>query len=811
MSGADAGRLARALGISVRTARLLCARGITDAAEAEAFLHPSAEMLCDPFAFSDMEKAVARIRQAIALNERICIYGDYDADGVCATAMLLLSLRRQGANVRYYIPSRHGEGYGMNIDAVERLKADGVSLIITVDNGIKANGELARCYALGMDAIVTDHHLPGDELPLCEALLCHTVEGCTYPNGDICGGGTAFKLIEALEGRAAALEYISLAGIATSADVVPLKGENRVFVALALQDINAGACPLGITALLEAAFAERRTVSARDISFTIAPRLNAAGRMEDASIAVELLTETDPARAKELAGRLNALNVARQQEESAIYADACAAIDGDDLTDKRTIVLKSSEWNPGVVGIAASKLAEKYFRPVVLLAQREGVLTGSARSIEGLDLHAALKENERFFTRFGGHAYAAGMTLLPENFDAFAAGFEQSVRAAAPGEVFLPAAGYEAEVPFMELTLHLAEELAMLAPFGEGNPTPVFRTDGVAIKRLKRMGKEGKHLQLTLEKNNQYEEGVWFYAGDRFDAINDYGRCDLLYTPIVDDYNGKHLQVKVQAIRPASVPDADKYLAARQEKFFDAISANIRYNNIHADAGFSLVEPDALILNEVNSGIAGMLVLCFTAPGAARFLRLAGEHGLYERMEVSFRKNTPQPAAYHAAVFAPVLDALTISRFRKVLVYDTPLTLGMLDALKTLAPRAQLFAAPSVEGDGAALMKAFRFDRARFVPLYKAIAKRGGSFYNRETLLDHLCRETREPRYIASIGADVCAELGFLQGGDGDSLAFAPPPDKRDLGESLSFRQACALFEMHEYAKDALRCHRAEA
>lgn len=808
----EAARLARALGVSPRTARLLLTRGVADAAEAEAFLHPSADMLCDPFAFPDMEKAVARLTRAIEKRERICVYGDYDVDGVCATSMLLMYLRACGAAVSYHIPSRHAEGYGMNLAAVERLAAEGVGLIITVDNGVKANAELLRCRELGMDAIVTDHHLPGDTLPECEAILCHTLPGCAYLNHNICGAGTAFKLIEALGGRAAALPYVALAGLATVADVVPLTGENRVFVSLALAAVNGGECPLGLRALVEAAFEKKRVLSARDFAFAIAPRLNAAGRMEDASLGVALLTEADAGRARALAQRLNELNAARQREEGAIYEAACAAIEADDLTEKRGIVLKSADWNPGVVGIAASKLTERYYRPVVLLCERDGVLTGSARSIEGVDLHAALKENERFFTRFGGHAYAAGMTLPAENFEAFATAFDESVRAIAPEEAFLPAAHYEAEAAFSELTMQLAAELSMLAPFGEGNPVPVFRTDGAAVKRLRRIGEEGKHLRLTLEQENQYAEGVWFYGGSRFAQINDYGRCGLLYVPTVNEYNGRQsLQLELKAMRPTAPADAEQYLAAQQGKFLDAICANIRYNKMHAAAAYSAVDADDFLLEQVSHGIAGLLVLCFTPAGARRFLRLAEASGLYGRMEIGFGRNAVQPAAYHAAVLAPELDALTIQRFRTVLVYDTPVTLGLLDALAALASGARLALAEPVPGDADELLAALRFDREAFIPFYQALRKGNGSFYNREALLDHFVRETHAPRYLCALAADMALELGFLCPGEGDLLRFAPPEGRRELMQSATFSTLASLAEMYEHATSAARRGEADA
>ncbi len=807
----EAARLSAALSVSLRTARLLIDRGIRDEAAARAFLHPSESMLHDPFLFRDMEKAVRRIRRAIRDREHIFIFGDYDADGVSATSMLLLYLRGEGANVDYHIPSRHTEGYGMSIGAVERLKERGAELIITVDNGVKANRELALCRELNMDVIVTDHHLPGDELPPCEALLCHTVEGCTYPNKNICGAGTAFKLIEALGGREAAMRYISLAAIATAADVVPLVGENRVFAALGLRAINKGDCPIGLSALQDVAMEKKRTLTSRDLVFVIAPRLNAAGRMEDASLSVALLTETEKGRALQLAERLDQLNQARQREEGAVYEDAVKAIEADDLTDKRTIVLKSPDWNSGVVGIAASKLAERYHRPVVLLSEHEGILTGSARSVEGVDLHAALKENERFFIRFGGHAYAAGMTLPLENYEPFCKAFDTSVRNAVCEELFRPAAHYEEAVSFGELTMQLAAEIALLAPFGEGNPTPVFRTDGANVKRLQRIGESGKHLRLSFEGDGHYEEAVWFYAGDRFDEINDYGRADILYVPSVNEFNGRRsLQLEMRAIRPASAPDAEAYILARRKKFIDAFSCNIRYNNMNAMCDHALADPDAFLKKTLEEGIAGTLVLCFTPAGAVRFLRFAEKENLFAKMEIGFEKNLRQPCAYHAAVFAPVIDALTVSRFRHVIVYDTPVSLGISDALCALAPKARIVLAKPVETDMASHFQSLYFDRACLVPFYKALVRRGGSYYNRTVLLDHFARETQAPSHICMLAADICIELGFLEKGEGEQLCFAAAKEKRDLSESPTFRTAASLEAMHGHANRILNSRWAE-
>ncbi len=793
-------KLGRDIGISARAARLLMARGLTDAAEAEAFLHPNENGLCDPFALADMHKAVARVERAVRDGERICVFGDYDADGVCATAILMLYLRSRKADAFYLIPSRHDEGYGMNAATPGLLAAAGTKLVITVDNGVKAVAELEACYERGIEAVVTDHHIPSETLPRCEALLLSGGRD-DYPNRHICGAGLALKLVEAMAGREHALEYVSLAGIATVADVVPLFGENRAFAHLAVEAVRARRCPGGLLALLAAAGREPARVDARAFGFVIGPRLNAAGRIEAAAHAVDLLLEREPEKLAALAERLDALNEQRRAEEAAIYSAACAAVEADDLCEKRSIVLYDSAWNPGVVGIAAGRVAEKYHRPTVLLTGVGDAAAGSARSIPGVDIHEALRACERYFTRFGGHAFAAGMALPEQNVAPFRKAFDAYIRENVPEEAFLPRADYDDAAEFTGVTMRLAREIALFSPFGEGNEQVLLRTDGARVKSLRTMG-GGSHLLITLQKGAQYQQAVYFYGGERFAEINEMDACDVLYTPEIDDYNGESLRLNLRHLRAAPPADPEAYLARNAGKFADALSKNILYNNICADFPFRRADADELIPRLARARVSGLAALCFTRPGAKRFLALAAREGLYGRMDICFGACGGGAAAYNAAVLAPELSKLELSRYRTLVVYDAPM--GMGETLAALAPKAELFCGAPARGDADELAALLRIEREALAGLYRALRRTPGVFYNREAMREALVKASGADGRAVDFALGVFEQLGFVRvSEDGARLVKDAPP--RGLGESRAFAAVNAILENFD---QHLRCYK---
>ncbi len=790
---AQAEALGRDLAVSARAAQLLMARGLTDGLAAEEFLHPGEGNLHDPFLFGEMHKAVSRVERAIRDKERICIFGDYDADGVCATSILMLYLRSRGADVFYMIPSRHDEGYGMNAATPDALRAAGTKLVITVDNGVKAVDELARCYEMGIEAIVSDHHIPGDTLPRSEALLCPGAEE-NYPNRHICGAGLAYKLVEALAGRKEAMRYVSLAGIATVTDIVPLFGENRAFVSLALAAIERGHCPKGLRALLEVSGKAPQKLTERTFGFVIGPRLNAAGRIDDASIAVDLIIGENEAKMREAALHLNELNEQRRAEETEIYRAACAALDADDLCAKRSIVLYNPAWNPGVVGIAAGRIAEKYYKPTLLLTGSGETVTGSARSIPGVNIHDALKACEGYFTRFGGHSFAAGVTLPEQNVVPFREALDAYIQANVAEEAFIPQEAYDDEAEFTGVTMRLARELEAFAPFGEGNERVLLRTDHVQIKNIRTMG-EGKHLLLTLHKAGQYMNAVYFYGGERFHEINAMDACDVLYTPAVNDYNGETLRLEIRALRAAPPADIDKYLARGADKFADAFSKNLLYNNSCAYFPFRRTESFEPFVKRAFERASGLLVLCFTRPGAQRFLTLARQEGLYARMDVCFGAPPGGASAYNAAVLAPELGALDVSRYEQLIVFDAAFGFG--EKLRSLMPRAEFFALTPVSGDADDLAAALKTDRVALGELYRALARTAGGFYNRASMLDALCREAGVNERVATFALNVFEELGFVSTGEEGSHLLRDAPAKT-LDESALFRAANALGETYD-------------
>ena len=773
-------------GISPRLASLLYARGARDREAMELFLHPGEGQFLDPLLMKDMDKALKRIKQAIG-REKICVYGDYDADGVCATSILFDCLKRLGADVMYDIPSRHDEGYGLNLSAVERLAENGVQLIITVDNGVKAYGEIDRCSELGIGVVVTDHHRCDGKIPDCCAVVCHTREDDTYPNGDICGAGIAWKLAEGLIGRDEARRYLPQAGIATMADVVPLLGENRAIVAVALSMINRGECCEGIKALGHIVNEKGDSYTSRDLSFGFGPRLNAAGRMEDASICVELLCTEDAKKAAEAAELLNELNRRRQAEEGGIVDSAARMVEDMDLTRGRSIVLSSPDWNPGVIGIAAARIAERYYRPTLLFSEKDGVLTGSARSVPGVDLYKALNANNRFFTRFGGHAYAAGVTMPSECLEEFRASLDDTFRSTVADELFIPRRSYEAEIELSELTLPMVEELELLAPFGEGNPEPAFRTDGMLLRGIKRVGSAENHIKATAVKDDRYVDLIAFSQGHRFRELADMGRCDAIYTPTVNQWNGmRSVQLRVRDMRPAPIEEPKAFMEERRDKFLDAFSRNILYNTGHG-INPEMDEAESIAL-ALSGSIAGTMILCFTPGGAAELIAELTESGLFRRLDAVFGANRPFPCGYHTAVFAPVIDELKLSRFHRVFMYDSS-DAGIAGRLSALAPGVEVVPGKSCPLDEFASLVP---DRSLVAACYKAIRSSERMFFNREELIDYLASVAKVPVYMARLGERVIEELNFIDTSDGIRLVKNPP--QRDLMESETYAAAHRLL-----------------
>src|SRR5919198_2926342 len=527
----QAASLARELGLSEITASVLVRRGYGDPDEARAFL-AGEQPPQDPFQLGDMKIAVERLRAAVRAGERICVHGDYDVDGICATVVAVTVLRALGADVEWHLPSRFDEGYGVSGDTLERLAAEGCRLVLTVDCGITAVDEVRRARELGLDVIVTDHHRPGDELPDCPVVTTK----------ELCGTGVAFKLGQALLGADSDVlrRHLDLVALATIADVVPLVGENRTLTIAGLRALARTQKP-GLRALMRVAHVDPATVDTGHVGFRLAPRINAAGRLGHPRAALELLLTEDADEARRLADRLEELNRDRQAVEDKIVRAAIAQVEEWPEAKRRrcAYVVWGEDWHEGVIGIVASRLVERYHRPVVLLAGTEGLWKGSGRSIASFDLHAGLSACAQFLSRFGGHRAAAGLSILPEWVEPFADGFAAHAADVLEPEDLVPTTVVDAVLPRgTELTLDLCQELRRLAPFGLGNPDVTLLAPGCELGELATVG-DGKHLRFRVQRDGRDAGGaIAFGQGARLDRYRRVSRYDVAFRLQENHWNG---------------------------------------------------------------------------------------------------------------------------------------------------------------------------------------------------------------------------------------------------------------------------------
>ncbi|MBL9039023.1 MAG: single-stranded-DNA-specific exonuclease RecJ [Archangium sp.] len=556
--------LANELGVGPLAARVLVNRGHGTPEAAQRFLSDALTDLPDPFRMKGMPQAVERLARAIAQREVVTLYGDYDVDGVSSTALLTTFLRELGFEVRTYIPHRLGEGYGLNLAAIERLAAEGTRLLVTLDCGITSHAEISRANALGLDVIVVDHHAVPETMPPAVAVLNPLQPGCDYPTKWLCAGGVTFNLCMGLRktlrergffaGRAEPnlKQLLDLVALATVADVVPLVGANRILVTHGLKQLTVSQRP-GVRALKEVADLGGADITSGHVGFRLGPRINAAGRLDDASVGLQLLLSTSIDVARPLAKTLDAANAERQAIERGMVE---AAAEQAALAVERGVhglVLADEAWHPGVVGIVASRMVERFHRPTVLIGSHGGVWRGSARSIEGFHLYDALRSCAQHLTKFGGHKAAAGLAIDPQHIDALRASFEAVTAQRLTPDDLHARCRVDAAVAPGELTLESVERLACLAPFGMGNPEPVFMArQQVASPRVlqhKTPGEVG-HLKLTLDAAPQLDV-IGFGFADRAELTD--GPIDLAFQASLDEFRGvARVSLKLKALRTSA-------------------------------------------------------------------------------------------------------------------------------------------------------------------------------------------------------------------------------------------------------------------
>ncbi|TDE46902.1 single-stranded-DNA-specific exonuclease RecJ [Flavobacterium rhamnosiphilum] len=546
--------LAKALNVEDFVATLLVQRGIETFEDAKRFFRPSLDDLHDPYLMKDMEKAVARIEKAIENEENILVFGDYDVDGTTAVSLVSSYLKTYYPNVATYIPDRYDEGYGISFKGIDFADDNGFSLIIALDCGIKSIDHVAYAKERNIDFIICDHHRPGDFLPEAVAVLDPKRDDCNYPYDELCGCGIGFKLIQALgQNRNQTIDdlipYLDLVSAAIAADIVPMTGENRVLAYFGLQVINTNPRP-GIKAIIHQI--KKQTLDITDVVFIIAPRINAAGRIKHGNHAVELLTEFDFEQAQQFASEIEAYNSERKDLDKLITKEALQQIEENNEKERFTSVVFQEDWHKGVIGIVASRLIETYYRPTLVFTKSGDKYAASARSVKGFDVYNALEACTEHLEQFGGHMYAAGMTLKEENYQIFKDTFEKEVERTIHPDMLTPEIAVDAEIDFADITPKLIRILKQFEPFGPQNMTPIFLTRNIKDTGYgKPLGQEDEHLKLFVKQNNS--EGlaaIGFNLGNKIELTTHQKPFQAVYCIDENEWKGKlSLQLRLRDIK----------------------------------------------------------------------------------------------------------------------------------------------------------------------------------------------------------------------------------------------------------------------
>lgn len=768
-------QIASDLRIDRLLARLLVVRGIHDPEQARLFLQGGPEHFHDPFLLLGMREAVERIRLAIRRQEKIRIYGDYDADGVSSTTLMIFLMRKLGASFDYYIPHRLHEGYGLNKGALELAKKQGVSLIVTVDTGISARAEVDYARELGLDVVVTDHHEPPEQLPLAQAVINPKQPGCPYPFKQLAGVGVALKLAHALTGELPE-DLLEIAAIGTVADLMPLLDENRLIVKLGLQRMR-NTANVGLRALLAVAGVSPETITAGHIGFSLAPRINASGRLEAADAAVRLLISTDEREAELLARELDQLNKERQRLVDEIAKQATEMVEQRKKTSgvPRVIVLANEEWSAGVIGIVASKLLDKYYRPTLILSidPETGIAKGSARSIAGFDIYQALSACREWFTHFGGHQAAAGMSLPRENIASVEAKLNELAEQWLTEQDFTPILRADMKCALSEVPVSLLEQLDKLAPFGMGNPSPKFVFTGLRLVDKKIMGKEQQHLKLTLAEGSGESAGsmeaVGFGRGHLAAEISSCAAVDLLGELSINEWNGvKKPQIVIQDMRVPHVQVFD-WRGNKQPVQKIREMLNLR----QAAEGEEGWGKQAIVVGSLQE--QQRLSQSLPDLDRAALWRLDAAGGL-------------------EALNAPA-KRVPFAEAEDVLLYSLPENLGMLRQLIARAERVQRWYALFVEEERSPYVGLP--SRDMFKKVYVAMQQAGVRDIPHQELLAGLSKRSGFSPAMIQFMIEVFEELTFIER-VGNVYRLVPSPAKKELTSSATFQRRCRRDEVEK-------------
>lgn len=729
-------------------AGLLVQRGLDTVEKAKAFLQVGAEQFHDPFLLDGMEKSVDRIKQAIERAEPICIYGDYDADGVSSTALMIHLMRELGATFDYYIPNRFTEGYGLNNEALDQIKDRGFKLVVTVDTGISAVEQAAHAERIGLDLIITDHHEPPAILPEAFAVINPKKPGCPYPFDMLAGVGVAFKVAHALLGEPP-LHLIDLAAIGTISDLVPLVDENRILASLGLRKLNQTR-NIGLQALIRVCGLAETELSAGHVGFAIGPRINAGGRLETAEAAVKLLASTDMAEADRYAQTLDQLNRERQELVQQMTEEAVAMVLSDYPPEKNGVLVVAKEgWNVGVVGIVASRLVEKFYRPTIVLGidPEKGTAKGSARSIAGFDMYEALTACKELLPHYGGHTMAAGMTLPVDNLEPLREGLNQLAYSWLSPDDFIPLTKVDLSLGVDEIDVQIAEQLEALAPFGMGNPTPLVLLKDVEPQGLRAIGRDETHLKCSLAANSKAIDAIGFQWAHVAPRISPKARMHVVGELSINEWNGS---------RKPQITIRD--LAVKHQQVFDMRGSREK-----------LAKWQTLALEPLT------LTITFQ-----------------EEMYISLRERLPADAASQERLSVHYVSADAnaemlledISNYRTLILYDLPKSKktfrAVLSRLEQMERIYCLFGDPDISFD------LLQFPgRDQFKSLY-ALLRQFPQVQKEH--LDALARKQQLKRPVLDKMLAVFVELGFITEEPGQ-FRLHTEPAKRALDDSILYRE----------------------
>lgn len=800
LDGQAARTIGEALDLAPAVAELLVCRGIDTVEKAKEFLYPSQAGFHDPLRLRGMAGAAARIRRAMDAGERIMLYGDYDVDGVSGTAMLLTALGRHGAAVDYYIPCRHTEGYGVNEEAVRWIAGRGTGLLVTIDCGITNRKEIALARALGMDAVVTDHHQCPERLPECPVVNPH-LPGQAYPFDGLCGAGVAFKLVDALFGREEAMRYADLAALATVADIVPLTGENRILTKMGLASMNENP-RTGIRALLRVSGLEGKEIGAGHLGFQLGPRINAGGRMDLARKSVRLLMTEDEETAAALAAELDRDNEARKEVCARMEREACdMAGEREGFCDSRAVVLWRDGWNSGVLGIVAGKLAERYYRPVVLLAREGDRYHGSARGIPGVHLFRMLERCEDLFIRFGGHEQAAGMTMEKGALEAFRERFEETLRTCVGEEVFTPTRYFDRTLAIREIDDRLMANLDQLRPTGYGNARPVFLLSPVRMSGIRTMGTDGRHYRAAAVGD---ERALSLVAFGQKPPLLGGADHDALVCLEEDEWQGeKKFRGHLLALRTRAT--AEDVFAA-MEGMREAFAASLWQQFLPAEEGEPNPNVAARTAGEYCDDLAragnpsGRLVLLPEEESARKAVAILARRGLLDRFEVRCGGELQGQPGDNVLALAPDFTALTPWYWSEIHVWGGILCTDFIISRLSRLSRANIGFIMENEYEEMA-REALRscgmndgLLRALYVRVRKGVSE-GVTFREAREPAVWLARQCGVLEASADAGLRILAELSLINlSEEPPYLVYNERPGKVSLADSATYRRIGAAL-----------------